>query len=170
MSNCQYYNGKAITGNQDFDDGSSYRDAYKALSNYGFTDENLWPYDRSKFSEQPPQEAYTNANKNLIKRYLSLTPCLYAIQYAISQNLPVAFGTMIYENFKDLSEDFIVPLPSGKVLGGHALCIYQYDNTTKLFGIINSWGVEFGKNGICYMRYEHVLNQEWSFDFWVITK
>ena len=167
----QYYNSRAITGNEAFDDGSSYRDAYKSLAHHGFTSDKLWPYDTSKFAEKPPQEAYDKANKELIKSYLSLTPCLYAIQYAISQNLPVAFGTMIYENFKDLDENFIVPLPAGQVLGGHALNLVGYNNDTKLFKVLNSWGAEFGDGkGCCYMHYSHVLNQEWSFDFWVITK
>ena len=166
----QYYNSRLISGNEAFNDGCTYRDAYKSLSLFGFCDEQLWCYDTSKYAEKPTQEAYDKANKTLIKKYQSLIPSLYAIQYAISQNLPVAFGTMIYENFKDLSEDFIVPLPAGQVLGGHALNVTGYDNDTKLFKILNSWGIEFGDRGYCYMHYSHVLNQEWSFDFWVITK
>ncbi|MEI6187956.1 MAG: hypothetical protein WCP46_05595, partial [Alphaproteobacteria bacterium] len=109
----QYYNSRAITGNECFDEGCTYRDAYRALAKFGFTDENLWPYDISKFTECPPQIAYEKANKTLIKKYQSLIPSLYAIQYAISHNLPVAFGCVIYENFKDLDEKFIVPYPSG---------------------------------------------------------
>ena len=101
---------------------------------------------------------------------MSLTPCLYAIQYAISQNLPVAFGTIVYENFSNLNEDFIVPYPSGQTLGGHALLITGYDSETKLFKVQNSWGAEFGDMGVCYMSYDHVLNPEWCFDFWCITK
>ena len=72
---------------------------------------------------------------------------------------------MVYENFKDLDENFVVPYPAGQMLGGHALLIKSYSNETKLFGVVNSWGVGFGKNGICYMRYEHVLNPEYCFDF-----
>ena len=41
----QYYNSRLITGNEMFDEGSTYRDAYKALAKFGFTDEKLWSYE-----------------------------------------------------------------------------------------------------------------------------
>ena len=91
----QYYNSREITGNEAFDEGCTYRDAYRALAKFGFTDENLWSYAISKYAEKPPQKAYDKANKTLVKRYQSLIPSLYAIQYAISHNLPVAFGCII---------------------------------------------------------------------------
>ena len=164
----QYYNSREITGNESFDEGCTYRDAYRAK--FGFTDENVWPYDISKYAEKPPQQAYDKANKTLIKRYQSLIPSLYAIQYAISHNLPIAFGCVIYENFKDLDENFIVPYPAGAVLGGHALCLTSYSNDTKLFKVQNSWGVDWGEKGCCYMHYDHVLNSDHVFEFWIINK
>ena len=166
----QYYNSREITGNEAFDEGCTYRNAYRALAKFVFTDEILWPYDISKYAEKPPQEAYDKANKTLIKRYQSLIPSLYAIQYAISKNLPVAFGCIIYENFKNLDKDFIVPYPDGNALVGHAMLITSYSNETKLFGITNSWGAEWGKNGMCYMHYSHVLNSDHIFEFWIINK
>ena len=166
----QYFNSRAITGNEAFDEGCTYRDAYRALAKFGFTDENLWSYDISKYAEKPPQEAYDKANKTLIKRYQSLIPSLYAIQYAISHNLPVAFGCIVYENFKDLDENFVVPYPAGNALGGHAILIKSYSNETKLFGVMNSWGSNWGDKGCCYMHYDHVLNPEYVFEFWVINK
>ena len=156
--------------NEAFDEGCTYRDAYRALAKFGFTDENLWPYDICKYAEKAPQEAYDKANKTLIKKYQSLVPSLYAIQYAISHNLPVAFGCIIYDNFKDLDEDFIVPYPAGNALGGHAQLLIGYDNDTKLFKVQNSWGLEWGTKGCHYMRYDHVINSEWCFDYFVITK
>ena len=57
----QYYNSRMLTDNEDFDEGCTYRDAYKALSKFGFTDEKLWEYDTDKVLEKPPQEAYDKA-------------------------------------------------------------------------------------------------------------
>ena len=124
----QYYNSREITGNEAFDEGCTYRDAYRALAKFGFTDENMWSYDISKYAEKPPQEVYDKANKTLFKRYQSLIPSLYAIQYVISHNLPVVFGCIIYDNFKDLDGNVVVPYPAEKALGGHALCIISYCN------------------------------------------
>ena len=124
----------------------------------------------SKYAEKPPQEAYDKANKTLIKCYQSLIPSLYAIQYAISHNLPVAFGCIVYENFKDTSKTFVVQYPAGNALGGHAMLIKSYSNETKLLGVMNIWGAEWGDKGCCYMHYDHVLNPEYVFEFWVINK
>ena len=109
-------------------------------------------------------------NKRIINRYQSLIPSLYAIQYAISHNLPVAFGCVIYENFKDLDENFVVPYPAGNALGGHAMLGIGYDSEKKLLKVQNSWGAEWGDKGCCYIHYEHVLNPEYVFEFWIINK
>ena len=101
----------------------------------------MWPYAISKNAENRPQEAYDKANKTLIKKYQSLVLLLYAIQFAISHILPVAFGCIVYDNFKDLSENFIVPHPAGNALGGHAQMLVGFDDDTKLFKILNSWGL-----------------------------
>ena len=96
----QYYISRQITGNEAENDGCSFREAYHSLSLFGFTDNELWPYESGKVFDKPSQEAYDKANKSLVKRYKSLMQSAYAIKYAISHNIPVACGVMIYENFK----------------------------------------------------------------------
>ena len=65
----QYYNSRMVASNEAFDDGCTYRDAYRALAKFGFTDEELWSYDTTKFADKPPEEAYDKANKTLVKKY-----------------------------------------------------------------------------------------------------
>ena len=78
---------------------------------------------------------------------------------------------MIYENFNNLDENCVVPLPKGNCLGGHALLLTGYSNETRLFKVQNSWGADWGDGkGCCFMKYEHVLNPEWSNEYWIITK
>ena len=166
----QYYISRQIAGNEDEDEGCTYRDAYRGLAKFGFTDENLWEYDSNKVFEKPPQKAYDRANKTLIKKYKSLIPSLYNIKYAISEGHIVAFGSMLYENVSDLDTNFVVPYPKGQILGGHAMAIYQYNDETKLFKVLNSWGIDWGLNGMCYMHYDHVVNDTFSFEFWVLEK
>ena len=129
----------------------------------------MWGYDTTKVYDKPPDECYTNADKS-IKRYQSLYQSAYAIMYAISQNKMVTFGTLIHENFNDLDENFVVPAPKGDVIGGHALSCTGFDASKKLFKIVNSWGNKWGDNGCCYMRFEHVTNPDFCFDFWIIDK
>ena len=167
----QYYNSRLLEGNIKEDTGATYRSAYKALSKFGFCDEKLCEYDTKQYKVEPSKECYDTANKSLIKKYQSLIPSIYAIEYAISQNLIVTFGTIIYDNFNDYDKtDFIIPYPKGGQLGGHAICICAYDHSKRLFKIVNSWGPEWGINGTAWMHYDHVIDQNYSFDFWTISK
>ena len=165
----QYYVSRQIVGNENNDDGCTYRDAYQGLAMFGFTDEQLCPYDSSKVFDKPSQEAYEKANKTLVKTYKSLLHSAYAIKYDISHNRPVACGKMIYENFIP-DDNFIIPLPAGEMQGGHAMTIISYNDETRLFKVQNSWGIEWSDKGCCFMHYEHILNPEWCFELWVITK
>ena len=168
----QYYNSRLLEGNEKSDSGATYRSCYKALAKFGFCDEKLWEYDTTKYKDEPSKECYDKSNTTLIKKYQSLIPSIYAIEYALSQNKIVCIGVMIYDNFNDYNKsDFIIPFPCcGGALGGHAMAICGYDHIKRLFKIVNSWGYEWGDGGFAYMRYEHVLSSEHCFDFWCISK
>ena len=106
----QYYNSRLIDACEDIDEGTSYRSAYKALKTYGFCDEDLLPYDITKVLDKPSDECYEKANKTLIKKYKSILPSLYSLQYAISNNKPVSIGVAIYDNFLSVQEMIILYL------------------------------------------------------------
>ena len=166
----QYYNSRLLEGNEKSDSGVTYRSCYKSLAKFGFCDEKLWEYDTTKYKNEPPKECYDKANTTLIKKYQSLIPSIYAIEYALSQNKIVCFGAIIFDNFNDYDKnDFIIPFPKGGQLGGHALAICSYDHTKRLFKIVNSWGIEWGDDGFAFMRYDHVIS-DYCFDFWCISK
>ena len=166
----QYYNSRMIEGNINEDSGATYRSAYKALSKFGFCDEKLCEYDTEKYKEEPSKSCYDTANKTLIKKYQTLIPSIYAIEYAVSNNMIVTFGCIIYDNFNEYDKkEFVIPFPRGGQLGGHALAIVAYSHQKRLFKIVNSWGVEWGDNGCAWMNYEHVISDS-CFDFWTISK
>jgi C1A family cysteine protease len=53
----------------------------------------------------------------------------------------------------------IVPIPNTsteKQIGGHCIVMIGYDNTKELFQCINSWGKNWGQNGIFYLPYQYV--------------
>jgi len=165
----QYYISRSIGNNEENDEGCSYREAYQGLAKFGFTDENFCPYNTSNVLEKPSEEAYNTANKTLVKKYKSVLQCQYALKFSICEEHIVAFGSMLFENFEpDVNGN--IPLPCGNMVGGHAMAIIGYDDATKTFKVQNSWGSSWGVNGCCFMKYEHILNPEWCFDFYVITK
>ena len=54
-----YYNERVIEGSVDTDAGANIRDGFKTLNAQGVCHEALWPYDISKFAQEPPPEAPT---------------------------------------------------------------------------------------------------------------
>ena len=166
----QYYNSRLIDGTTTEDEGTTYRTAYKGLAKFGFCDENIWEYTKDNVFKQPAEEGYDKANKTLVQKYKSLVPSLYAIKYAIAQGYPVAIGVMLHENFNNLDSNFVIPPPQSCAVGGHALLAISYNDTTRLFKVVNSWGVEWGDKGCCYMRYEDMVNPNYVFEHWCIAK
>ena len=55
------------------------------------------------------------------------------------------------------------------VLGGHAVLIVGYNDTTQRFIVRNSWGTGWGDKGYFYMPYQVIQNVSMSSDFWVIN-
>ena len=50
-----------------------------------------------------------------------------------------------------------MPMPSPakeQWLGGHAVCVIGYDDSTRMFKMRNSWGTSWGKSGNFRMSYD----------------
>ena len=78
------------------------------------------------------------------------------------------FGIAIYDNFLDLNKNFIVPMPNKAIntfCGLHAVLMCGYDDELEAFLCANSWGREFGKSGLFYLKYDYVLNPDFAMDF-----
>ena len=164
-----YYNARSISGDENEDEGTTYRDMYKGLSSFGFCDENMWGYNTENVLIKPPVECYNSSNKTLVKKYKSLINSEYSIKYALCEDLPVAIGLVLYENFTP-DQNGVIPLPSGQMVGSHALTIVAFSDHTRLFKILNSWGASWGLGGFAYIPYEYVLNNKFCHDIWIITK
>ncbi|KAI9017516.1 hypothetical protein BC832DRAFT_612221 [Gaertneriomyces semiglobifer] len=52
--------------------------------------------------------------------------------------------------------------------GGHAMALIGYNDVTRQFKVVNSWGKQWGDNGCCYVPYEFLLNERYCDDFWTI--
>jgi len=156
------------------DTGACVRDLCKGLSKYHACNEEIWPYDISKFSEAPPLLAYKDANIHKKIQYHSIPLNLNAIKHAVFQRAPILIGIQIYESFESLevAKTGLVPIPDIKKenqLGGHALLLIGWNDHMKCFIIQNSWGVNWGSNGCCFIPYDYILNPELAGDFWQIT-
>ena len=171
-----YYNVRQIeeNGSEYIDEGCTIRGCMKSITKYNFIDEQIYNYDSKNVYNPPQLEIYELAknNKYHINYYRNVVNSEYNLKYIISQaNLCIVFGAQLFESFTNLDHNFCVPDPdviNEKCIGGHAMIICQYSDVLQCFGVINSWGTGWAKNGMHYMSYKYICSDLCS-DFWCIS-
>ena len=126
-----------------------------------------FPYDENNCSRQANQSLFNSAGNNKIHGFNRLTDDdgvstlnYRAIKEHLAKDAPVVIGMMVGGSFmQDMmgqkvwhptSDDY-----TQQGFGGHAMCVIGYDDRIEggAFQIMNSWGPEWGENGIGYVRY-----------------
>jgi C1A family cysteine protease len=161
-----------IEGTVNQDSGAQIRDGIKSVATLGAPPETDWPYDISKYAQQPPQAAYDDAKQDLVSSYSRVGQDITQMRGCLAEGYPFVFGFTVYESFESesVAQSGIVPMPdSGEnVVGGHCVVAVGYDDTQRVFIVRNSWGVTWGIKGYCLMPYEYLLSPHLANDFWTI--
>jgi C1A family cysteine protease len=178
-----YYEERRVGGYPiDQDTGAQVRDGIKVAASEGVPHEPDWPYDVSRFAQQPPPIAYSDAVQFEAVTYKRIVIGPGApMRTALANRQPIAFGFSVPSLFEspawNPATDFL-PLPSldDQFVGGHAVTIVGYDYTRKrfpvpVFKVRNSWGEQWGAGGYFFM------DARWfdpyrglADDLWVVTK
>lgn len=130
------------------------------FSQFGYTDQSC--------SKQPDGSQKQAALPYRIKGYQRLSYSgddqrtdMLAMKQQLSQGSPVVIGMMVGGSFMQDMEGREVWIPTQADyrmagFGGHAMCVIGYDDYKEggAFQIMNSWGPEWGKNGIAWVRYQ----------------
>jgi C1A family cysteine protease len=167
-----YYNERAIEGTVSSDSGAQIRDGVKSVNQQGAPPETDWPYDITKFSEKPPEQAYADAAQHKAILYQRLTQTLNQLKGCLASGYPFVFGFVVYESFESQqvasSGQAQMPQAGEKQLGGHAVLAVGYDESEQRFTVRNSWGPGWGMQGYFTLPYPYLLQQTLSSDFWTI--
>jgi C1A family cysteine protease len=165
-----YYWTRDLEGTVDEDSGANLRDVMKVLAKFGLPSATDWPYDISKFKEQPPPSANLFAGLNTAYEYFTVEPNLNHMKACLADGFHFFFGFDVYPAFEsgEVAASGIVPMPQPgeKSLGGHAVVAVGYDDSRKAFLIRNSWGTGWGLGGYFWMPYDYIL--KYGSDFWTI--
>ena len=62
--------------------------------------ETDWAYDITKFSQKPPEQAYTDAKNYQAIVYQRVTPTLGQLKGCLASGFPFIFGFTVYESFE----------------------------------------------------------------------
>lgn len=149
------------------DSGGTVSGAINVIKTEGAAPETAWPYDITKFTDKPPQAAYDAAGSMKFSSTTQLAG-LDDVKTALAAGHPVAFGFKVYDSFRKIGADGMMPVPAAgeSVLGGHAILAVGYDDTKKVLIIRNSWSATWGDHGYFYMPYQVAGDSGTSTDFW----
>jgi hypothetical protein len=167
-----YYNGRVLFNFSVTEDtGLTMREGFQSVTAKGCVDETTWPYVVSKFSEKAPDSAYTKANNNKGLVYLSVAQDVNEIKKCLKDGYAVSFGISLYESFMStqVARTGIVPTPDQNTeqrVGGHAMTIVGYDDSTQCFIVANQWGKAWGDSGFCHMPYSMIIDTKTTGDLW----
>ena len=156
-----YYNERLRLGTVGKDSGAGIGDAFSVLAAPGSCQASLWPYDVARFTEQPPFECFADAALDVAVQEFALDYTLDAIKSNLAEGFPVGFGFDVYESFKTIGADGIMPFPntdSEDFLGGHAVIMVGFDDATQSFLVRNSWSAAWGWEGYFWMPYKVITD------------
>lgn len=129
------------------------------LSKFAYNDESC--------QKQPTGDDKQQAQQFRIKGFQRLSlngddqrTDMLAMKQQLSQGSPVVIGMMVGGSFMQDMAGREVWMPTQNDyrmagFGGHAMCVIGYDDYKEggAFQIMNSWGPEWGQNGLAWVRY-----------------
>ncbi len=141
--------------------------AMENMTQVGAVPFNDFPYDETDCSRQPSGQLKQEATQFKMLGFTRLTDGdrlnvldLHAIKEHLSKDVPVVIGMMVGGSFMQdmMGQEVWHPTQddySQMGFGGHAMCVIGYDDRKEggAFQIMNSWGPEWGQNGVAWIRY-----------------
>lgn len=169
-----YYNERSLDGNVNDDAGSYLSTGVRALYYYGAAKESTWPYDISKFAIKPSESSYLEGAKNKLLSFEHVAQNTASIKACLASGFPIVFGFLVYSSFQSVETATTgyapVPRSGEELLGGHAVLLVGYDDSTKRYKIRNSWGSNWGSNGSFFVDYDFLSDKNLCSDLWALKR
>jgi hypothetical protein len=141
--------------------------AVESMSKVGSVPMQYFPYDETDCTRQPNTQLKQAAGQFKLLGFSRLTDGdklsvldIHAIKEHLAKDVPVIIGMMVGGSFMQGMKGKEIWEPNQEDysmmgFGGHAMCIIGYDDRKAggVFEILNSWGPEWGINGIGYVKY-----------------
>jgi hypothetical protein len=142
--------------------------AMQNLTQVGAVPFNDFPYTDKECTTQPNGQLINEAGQNKIVGFTRLTGNentsqidIYAIKQHLAKDVPVVIGMMVGGSFMQemMGQEVWHPKEDDYNMmgfGGHAMCVIGYDDRKEggAFQIMNSWGNDWGVNGIGWVLYK----------------
>jgi len=156
--------------------GAYIQNAMEFMTNKGVVPFNDFPYNDQDCSSQPNSSLKNEATQNRMHGFTRLTTGegteginIRAIKEHLAKDAPVVIGMMVGGSFMQemMGKELWTPTEQDRSqmgFGGHAMCVIGYDDRkvakyangepyTGAFQIMNSWGTDWGNNGVAWVGY-----------------
>ena len=167
-----YYNERLMEGTIDQDAGAQIRDGAKVLATMGVPNETDWEYLESNLYLEPPAPAYKDGVEDEAQIYLTVDQNINEMKLCLHEGFPFVFGVTLFPDFEGeaVAKTGIVPMPNlnEEPIGGHAICCVGYNDSKKVWIVLNSWSDQWGDKGYCYFPYDYLTNPQLCSDLWTI--
>jgi hypothetical protein len=151
--------------------GSYLQRAMEAMKRNGGVPLSQYPYN-DQDCDRDPSSLYSAGRQNVIHGFTRITNgdnineiSVRGIKEHLAKNAPVAIGMMVGQSFMNdmMGQELWTPAgmdESQMGMGGHAMTVIGYDDRKfgGAFQIMNSWGPEWGQNGVAWVRYGDFKN------------
>lgn len=160
-------------------------DLLTELQKYGVCPDSDWPFPKQE-DLQPPSICEINAKFHKLTAVYDIDASQpqglhQHIKICIMNGYPISVTIAIYESMNRAEKTGLVPLPNPKeyynhhdpidpFIGGHEVLIIGYDDQSKRYIFLNSWGSNWGDSGFGYMPYSFAEDPYYSFEFKVLVK
>lgn len=169
-----YWDSRQLMGTLGDDSGVDNRTMLRALNQFGFCSEKLWPYNIDAFRTMLPPVVEAAAAAQKITNYAAVRQDLDIMRGTLAARRPFLYGWTVYESAEgpEATRTGRIPLPSPgeHMVSGHDVVICAYDDSTQEFMFKNSWkGWGLNESGYGFMPYAYATDPNLSSDFWVIN-
>ena len=160
-----YLLGRAETGEEKVDGGSSLRDVIQAGKRFGFATEAAWPFHNERVNVSPSHTAYRSAfDRRGLRGYYRVPNEPDAVRSALAAGYPVVGGWQVSEAFLDWNGKDPIGVQTSNIVGGHAILLIAYEPGA--FWLMNSWGTSWGRNGYALVTEDFIrqMDDGWALD------
>lgn len=168
-----YYNARAALDNLVEDSGVSFAQAIASLQKYGACGAETYADQPGIINEKPPESVYEAILPYALESSVAVVTDLSSFKFYLAVGYPVAFGLEVFTSFGEVAEDGLVLLPDLEMechLGSHALLAVGYSDIDEVVIARNSWGVNWGDQGYCYLPYEYFNHPDLLGNGWLLRQ
>lgn len=156
-------------------EGSYTSEALEKMKNDGLLFLSKFPYDENDCTNEPDGSQLQEAENYKIRGYNRLTQSgddydvdIEAVKQNIAQGGPVVIAFKVPPSFNYHQDKLWEPEGNEprrvEEYGGHAMCLIGYDDNFSggAFEVMNSWGDDWGNDGIFWIKYDdfHTFTRE----------